>query len=64
MKKWRGAFRTLFTVTAFLVPVIAWAQYHIGDHVSDFSLKDVTGQQISLYQFSGKVIVLNFFTTW
>ncbi|HHG85078.1 MAG TPA: redoxin domain-containing protein [Bacteroidetes bacterium] len=52
----------LFVVTIF--PAGAQAQYQVGQKVNDFTLNDVNGKQISLGQFAGKVIVLNFFTTW
>jgi cytochrome oxidase Cu insertion factor (SCO1/SenC/PrrC family) len=30
----------------------------------DFSLKDIDGNQVSLKELRGKVVILNFFTTW
>jgi len=36
-------------------------QYKVGDHVSNFTLKDVDGNNVSLYNCNGKVVVLNFF---
>jgi peroxiredoxin len=30
----------------------------------DFSLMDITGQQLTLSQFKGKIVFLNFWTTW
>jgi len=40
------------------------AQYSVGQTVPDFSLNDVHGNNHSLYDYQGKVILLNFFTTW
>lgn len=40
------------------------AQYGVGDTVQNFKLKDVDGNFVSLYNYQGKVILLNFFTTW
>jgi cytochrome oxidase Cu insertion factor (SCO1/SenC/PrrC family) len=39
-----------------------FGQYAVGDHVSNFTLKDVDGNNVSLYNYSGKVVVLNFFS--
>ena len=38
--------------------------YKIGDKVADFTFKDGQGKSVSLAQFKGKVVVLNFFATW
>lgn len=35
-----------------------------GARAADFSLNDIDGNRISLSDFKGKVIVLNFFATW
>ena len=43
---------------------VGTAQYAGGETVTDFTLNDVDGNPVSLYQFKGKVIVLNFFATW
>ena len=42
----------------------AFGQYEIGDAVQDFTLEDLEGNQVSLYDFLGDIIVLNFFATW
>jgi peroxiredoxin len=42
----------------------AWPLYEVGDTVEDFTLLDLEGNPVSLYDFSGDIIVLNFFTTW
>ncbi|MEA3361834.1 MAG: TlpA disulfide reductase family protein [Thermodesulfobacteriota bacterium] len=36
----------------------------IGNVAPDFTLTDMQGQQVSLSQFRGKVVVLNFWATW
>ena len=41
----------------------AFAQYKVGDTVADFTLVDVNGDSISLFDYRGKVILLNFFTS-
>ena len=40
------------------------ARYAVGDKVEPFELLDVEGNLFRLSQHEGKVIVLNFFTTW
>jgi len=46
------------------VAVNSFAQYQPGDKVDDFTLQDTDGEPVNLYDFSGKVILLNFFATW
>ena len=41
-----------------------YAQYRVGDTVDNFTLNDVDGNPYTLYDFKGKVILLNFFATW
>ena len=36
----------------------------VGNAAPDFTLTDMQGQQVSLSQFHGKVVVLNFWATW
>ncbi len=36
----------------------------IGDTAQDFTLSDTSGRPVSLSNFKGKVIILNFFATW
>lgn len=38
--------------------------YKIGDHVANFTFKDDQGKTVSLNQFKGKIVVLNFFAVW
>jgi cytochrome c biogenesis protein CcmG/thiol:disulfide interchange protein DsbE len=35
-----------------------------GDYNNDFTLKDLDGDEVSLSDFSGEIIVLNFWATW
>lgn len=42
---------------------IALSQYKVGDTVANFTLADVNGNPVSLSDFQGKVILLNFFTS-
>lgn len=34
------------------------------DYASDFTLKDLTGKNVRLSDYKGKIILLNFMTTW
>ncbi|MCW8858789.1 MAG: TlpA family protein disulfide reductase [Deltaproteobacteria bacterium] len=36
----------------------------IGKEAPDFTLSDMQGNQVSLSQFKGKVVILNFWATW
>ncbi len=45
-------------------PEVARASSYVGDTMADFTLLDTTGAPVSLYQFAGDVIVVNFFATW
>lgn len=36
----------------------------VGNVAPDFTLTDMHGQQVSLSQFRGKVVILNFWATW
>jgi len=42
----------------------SWAFYGIGDDVQDFTLLSPAGDPMSLSDFQGDVILLNFFATW
>ena len=42
----------------------ARASNYVGDTMADFTLLDVDGVPVSLYDFSGDIIVVNFFATW
>ncbi|MCH7612946.1 MAG: TlpA family protein disulfide reductase, partial [Candidatus Marinimicrobia bacterium] len=36
----------------------------IGQKAPDFRLMDVDGNRVSLFDFSGKVVIINFWATW
>jgi len=56
---------TIFTLLLCLIlPSVSFGQYAIGDSVPDFTLNDVDGNSISLSDYTGQVVLLNFFTTW
>ncbi len=56
----------LFLVLTCCLGLVALpaAAYELGDTVNDFTLTDLNGAEVSLSDYSGKIIVLNFFTTW
>jgi peroxiredoxin len=54
----------LFLPAVLLFLAGAASGYEIGDTVEDFTLPDLTGTEVSLYDHLGEIIVLNFFTTW
>jgi peroxiredoxin len=65
--------RRLFTLTLFLLflsPLLAqpaaWADDAQGSPkpAPEFSLSDINGKKVSLSDFKGKVILLNFWATW
>ncbi len=53
---------TLVIAMRLIVPVSA--QVHVGDSAPDFTLPDTAGNGISLSDFSGDIVLLNFFATW
>ncbi|MCP4724779.1 MAG: redoxin domain-containing protein [bacterium] len=50
-------------VLLVLVPFAAYGQYTVGTQVPDFTLNDNSGNSVSLSDYSGKVVVLYFFTS-
>jgi cytochrome oxidase Cu insertion factor (SCO1/SenC/PrrC family) len=39
-------------------------KFNEGTIAPDFSLEDLTGNQVNLADFKGKVVLLNFWATW
>jgi len=63
--------RSILTLTAPLILVVsllcaasAVATYEVGDTIDDFTLNDLNGLPISLSDYAGDIIVINFFATW
>jgi hypothetical protein len=54
----------LFLLLAILAAAPAPAVYETGDTVEDFTLPRPEGGMLSLSDFAGDVILLNFFATW
>jgi len=51
-------------VLTLLVAAHAQAQYGVGDPVDDFTLNDASGTPVSLSDFEGMVVLLNFWADW
>ena len=51
--------RTLIALAALALPMVAAA-----DPASDFSLRDLDGQTVTLSQFEGQVVLIDFWATW
>jgi len=61
----RNATVFLFLLCLILIlPSISFGQYVVGNTVSNFTLNDIDGNQVSLYDYHGQVVLLNFYTTW
>ena len=55
----------LLILSVILLPALpAQATYQLGDVVDDFTLNDLTGTPVSLSDYAGDIVVINFFATW
>ena len=56
----------LATITLLLISVFATFAYATqnGTKAKNFTLKDLNGKAVSLEQYEGKIVVLNFWATW
>ena len=56
----------IIALCALMLAVIAVgeaeATYYVGDLIADFTLNDASGTPVSLYDYAGNVIMLNFWT--
>jgi len=52
----------LLISTAILAVPAARGAYQIGDHVTNFSLRNCAGDLVSLYDYQGMVVFLTFWT--
>lgn len=50
----------LILAAIILLLPAAFARYEIGDTVNDFTLNDAYGNPVSLYDYEGKVVLINF----
>ncbi len=49
-------------VMALLSVSSAFATYHVGDTVANWTLNDADGNPVSLYDFMGMVVFINFWS--
>ena len=59
---------SMFWISLAVVWLIAsavpsYAVYHVGDLVADFTLNDSNGNPVSLYDFMGMTVLINFWDT-
>jgi len=54
----------LFFFVLFMVIVGCQKEVEAGPTAPDFSLKDLSGQTVTLEQYRGKVVLLDFWATW
>lgn len=47
-------------ILGFLSCGSVWAAYQVGDTVADFTLNDSYGNPVSLYDFEGMAVLMNF----
>ena len=62
----QNKFLKLFNLLALLIlfSVSATAQVKEGENAPNFTLKNLDGKEISLNQFRGKHVLINFWATW
>ena len=62
----QNKFLKLFNILALLIlfSVSAAAQVKEGENAPNFTLKNLDGKEISLNQFRGKHVLINFWATW
>jgi len=46
-----------------LLPFSLFSQYAVGDTAANFTLSDINGNTVSLSDFLGDMVVINFFRT-
>lgn len=55
---------TLFLFILIFMSQVSCAGVKVGELAPDFSLKSVSEEKVSLKDFEGKIVFLNFFATW
>ncbi len=54
---------SVFILILFMLPLIALAQYEVGDYVDNFTLPDANGNLVNLYDYSDRIVVIPFWET-
>ncbi len=60
-------FAKIFVFAFALFALVSCTQgnaLEIGDNAPEFSLKDINGKTVSLSDFRGRAVILNFFASW
>ena len=65
LKFWLPGFLIAIAITMAIIPPPSQALVKEDKHIaSDFTLKDLDGNNVSLHQFRGKYLLINFWATW
>lgn len=65
MKNCKNIFLFILSVSFFFnVQIFASESNMLGKTAPDFTLQDLNGNKVNLSDFSGKVVILNFWATW
>jgi peroxiredoxin len=56
--------RTWITLFLLILSLNLFSQMGPGQHAADLSLPDLTGKVVSLSEFKGKVVLLDFWASW
>ena len=64
MKKMKFLVITLFVAAFLTVGQSGCTAQDIGDKAPDFTLPGINGKDVSLSQYQGRVVLLNFFADW
>ena len=65
LKFWLPGFLIAIAITMAIIPPPSQALAKEDKHIaSDFTLKDLDGNNVSLHQFRGKYLLINFWATW
>jgi cytochrome oxidase Cu insertion factor (SCO1/SenC/PrrC family) len=59
-----GIVSVLLALTVSIRSTAAPKIYVIGQKIANFALKDDRGKTVSLSQYRGQVIILNFYASW
>lgn len=57
-------YRKIFLLAVLAIAIAACPSFAEGRAVENFTLKDLAGNSVSLEQFRGKIVIVNFWATW